>query len=179
MHLQIKGGPLLQKQLVHNATISSIVPRWQTFEAWQFDLQVKAASLGSCATISTIMSSLDPTTSSTLLAGITANAKSCNRLNAPHSDKHASVTTLYTVTLTFCIAQRRISVLVQIAGPNVLPFNSEKQNLLMHVVHELHQGLGWGDQYFRFGRIQENAGKKAARIQIINNRVSVAAGCMR
>lgn len=69
-----------------------------------------------------------------------------------------------------------ISVLVQITGPNVLPFNSEKQNLLMHVVHELHQGLGWGDQYFRFGRIQENAGKKAAKIQIINNRVSVAAG---
>lgn len=67
-------------------------------------------------------------------------------------------------------------VLVQITGPNVLPFNSEKQNLLMHVVHELHQGLGWGDQYFRFGRIQENAGKKAAKIQIINNRVSVAAG---
>lgn len=40
MYLQIKGGPLLQKQLVHNATISNIVPRWQTFEAWQFDLQV-------------------------------------------------------------------------------------------------------------------------------------------
>ncbi len=38
--LQIKGGPLLQKQLVHNATIASIVPRWQTFEASQFDLQV-------------------------------------------------------------------------------------------------------------------------------------------
>lgn len=69
-----------------------------------------------------------------------------------------------------------IIVLVQITGPNVLPFNSEKQNLLMHVVHDLHQGLGWGDQYFRFGRIQENAGRKAARIQIINNRVSVAAG---
>jgi len=58
----------------------------------------------------------------------------------------------------------------------VLPFNSEKQNLVMHVLHDLHQGLGWGDQFFRFGRIQENAGKKAARIQIINNRVSVAAG---
>lgn len=38
--VQIKGGPLLQKQLVHNATIASIVPRWQTFEASQFDLQV-------------------------------------------------------------------------------------------------------------------------------------------
>ena len=67
-------------------------------------------------------------------------------------------------------------MLVQITGPDVLPFNCEKQNLLMHVVHDLHQGLGWGDQYFRFGRIQENAGRKAARIQIINNRVSVAAG---
>ena len=65
---------------------------------------------------------------------------------------------------------------MQISGPNVLPFNTEKQNLLMHVLHDLHQGLGWGDQYFRFGRIQENAHKKAARIQIINNRVSVAAG---
>ena len=67
-------------------------------------------------------------------------------------------------------------MLVQITGPDVVPFNSEKQNLLMHVVHDLHQGLGWGDQYFRFGRIQENAGRNAARIQIINNRVSVAAG---
>ncbi|KAL0051196.1 hypothetical protein WJX82_003584 [Trebouxia sp. C0006] len=99
---EIKGGPLLQKQLVHNATIASIVPRWQTFEASQFDLQI--------------------------------------------------------------------------SGPNVLPFNPEKQNLVMHVLHDLHQGLGWGDQYFRFGRIQENVHKKAARIQIINNRVSVAAG---
>ncbi|KAL0026084.1 hypothetical protein WJX79_008571 [Trebouxia sp. C0005] len=99
---EIKGGPLLQKQLVHNATIASIVPRWQTFEASQFDLQI--------------------------------------------------------------------------SGRNVLPFNPEKQNLLMHVLHDLHQGLGWGDQYFRFGRIQENVHKKAARIQIINNRVSVAAG---
>lgn len=67
-------------------------------------------------------------------------------------------------------------VLLQITGPDVLPFNSEKQNVLMHVLHELHQGLGWGDQYFRFGRVQENAGKRAAKIQIINNRVSVAAG---
>ena len=58
----------------------------------------------------------------------------------------------------------------------MLPFNTEKQNLLMHVLHDLHQGLGWGDQYFRFGRIQENAVKKAAKIQILNNRVSVAAG---
>ena len=67
-------------------------------------------------------------------------------------------------------------VLLQITGPDVLPFNSEKQNVLMHVLHELHQGLGWGDQYFRFGRVQENARHKAAKIQIINNRVSVAAG---
>ena len=44
MHLQIKGGPLLQKQLVHNATIANIVPRWQTFEATQFELQVRTAS---------------------------------------------------------------------------------------------------------------------------------------
>lgn len=58
----------------------------------------------------------------------------------------------------------------------MLPFTVEKQNLLMHVLHDLHQGLGWGDQYFRFGRIQQNAGKKAAKIQIINSRVSVAAG---
>ena len=65
---------------------------------------------------------------------------------------------------------------LQITGPEVLPFNSEKQNLLMHVLHDLHQGLGWGDQYFRFGRVQQNTGKKAAKIQIINNRVSVAAG---
>lgn len=50
MFLQIKGGPLLQKQLVHNATISSIVPRWQTFEAWQFDLQVQLSSQGLHAT---------------------------------------------------------------------------------------------------------------------------------
>ncbi|KAL3142557.1 hypothetical protein ABBQ38_002877 [Trebouxia sp. C0009 RCD-2024] len=99
---EIKGGPLLQKQLVHNATIANIVPRWHTFQASQFDLQI--------------------------------------------------------------------------TGPDVLPFNSEKQNVLMHVLHELHQGLGWGDQYFRFGRVQENAGKRAAKIQIINNRVSVAAG---
>lgn len=61
-------------------------------------------------------------------------------------------------------------------GPDVLPFNPEKQNLLLHVLHELHRGLGWGDQYFRLGQIQENAVKKAARIQIINMRVSVAAG---
>lgn len=67
-------------------------------------------------------------------------------------------------------------VVLQITGPDVLPFNSEKQNVLMHVLHELHQGLGWGDQYFRFGRVKENAGKKAAKIQIINNRVSVAPG---
>ena len=65
---------------------------------------------------------------------------------------------------------------MQITGPDVLPFSSEKQNLLMHVLHDLHQGLGWGDQYFRFGKVQENAGKKAAQIQIINNRVAVAAG---
>lgn len=65
---------------------------------------------------------------------------------------------------------------MQISGQNVLPFSPEKQNLVMHVLHDLHQGLGWGDQYFRFGRIQENVHKKAARIQIINNRVSVAAG---
>ena len=44
MHSQIKGGPLLQKQLVHNATIANIVPRWQTFEATQFELQVTAIS---------------------------------------------------------------------------------------------------------------------------------------
>lgn len=66
--------------------------------------------------------------------------------------------------------------MLQITGPDVLPFDSEKQNLLMHVLHDLHQGLGWGDQYFRFGRIQENTVKNAAKIQIINNRVSVAAG---
>lgn len=65
---------------------------------------------------------------------------------------------------------------LQVTGADVVPFNPEKQNLLMHVLHELHQGLGWGDQYFRFGRIQENAAKSAARIQIINMRVSVAAG---
>ena len=39
-HLQIKGGPLLQKQLVHNATIANLVPRWQNFGATQFELQV-------------------------------------------------------------------------------------------------------------------------------------------
>ena len=39
--VQIKGGPLLQKQLVHNATIANIVPRWHTFQASQFDLQVQ------------------------------------------------------------------------------------------------------------------------------------------
>lgn len=76
----------------------------------------------------------------------------------------------------FSLLHRDTWLLPQILGPGVLPFNSEKQNLLMHVLHDLHQGLGWGDQYFRFGRIHENAGKKAAKIQIINNRVSVAAG---
>lgn len=40
-------------------------------------------------------------------------------------------------------------IALQVTGPDVLPFNPEKQNLLMHVLHELHQGLGWGDQYFR------------------------------
>lgn len=48
--LQIKGGPLLQKQLVHNATIASIVPRWQTFEASQFDLQVCVVYIASSST---------------------------------------------------------------------------------------------------------------------------------
>lgn len=47
--MQIKGGPLLQKQLVHNATIASIVPRWQTFEASQFDLQVRVLSHTYCS----------------------------------------------------------------------------------------------------------------------------------
>ena len=47
--MQIKGGPLLQKQLVHNATIASIVPRWQTFEASQFELQVNHSVNCCCA----------------------------------------------------------------------------------------------------------------------------------
>ena len=47
--MQIKGGPLLQKQLVHNATIASIVPRWQTFEASQFELQVCHDVICCCA----------------------------------------------------------------------------------------------------------------------------------
>ena len=38
--MQIKGGPLLQKQLVHNATIANLVPRWHNFGATQFELQV-------------------------------------------------------------------------------------------------------------------------------------------
>ena len=61
-------------------------------------------------------------------------------------------------------------------GPDVVPFNPEKQNLLMIVLHEFLVGGVGGDQYFRFGRIQENAAKQAARIQIVNMRVSVAAG---
>lgn len=78
--------------------------------------------------------------------------------------------------VTLHLLTARLMLVLQISGPSVLPFSPEKQNLLMHVLHNLHQGLGWGDQYFRFGRIQENAHKKAARIQIINNRVSIAAG---
>lgn len=46
--MQIKGGPLLQKQLIHNATISNLVPRWQTFEASQFDLQVNTLRVEPC-----------------------------------------------------------------------------------------------------------------------------------
>lgn len=56
---QIKGGPLLQKQLVHNATIAHLVPRWQNFGASQFELQVHPEHILSCPACHSSGSALD------------------------------------------------------------------------------------------------------------------------